>query len=384
MAFRFFDLFRPPSGKISARSVEIGELMAAGREFQIREACFWVCANMVANAIGRCEIKTYQNGAEIRKKEYYMWNIEPNRAQNSTAFWHKTVSMLYKENDALIIPEPYGDGVVVADTWDVDESAQTPLYTGISIGSKTVRNLREKDVLHLKLNHKNMEKVIGALNDSFLRLARAAMNNYLFNNGQHWKVEIGRAAQGDEELQKKFTEILETQIKPFFEKENSILPQFDGFRYERVAGTDGKSDTKDIRDVVEEIFNFTARGFNIPIVLVNGQVEGTADANARFLTGCVDPLADQIAEEINRKRFGYEDWARGDFVRMDTSSILHFDIFANAANVEKLIGSGAWSVNEIRKAAGEQPIPEAWADQHFLTLNISTMAEAVKEQSQRR
>ena len=47
--------------------------------------------------------------------------------------------------------------------------------------------------------------------------------------------------------------------------------------------------------------------------------------------------------------------------------------FANAANVEKLVGSGGYSINDVRRAAGQAPIPEPWADEHFMTLNISPM-----------
>lgn len=112
--------------------------------------------------------------------------------------------------------------------------------------------------------------------------------------------------------------------------------------------------------------------------MVKGTVEGTADANHRFLTYCIDPLCDQLQEEINRKRYGYEEWKHGNYLRVDSSSIIHFDIFENAANVEKLIGSGAFTINDVRRAAGQSAIPEPWADEHFMTLNISTMAESTK------
>lgn len=130
--------------------------------------------------------------------------------------------------------------------------------------------------------------------------------------------------------------------------------------------------------MIEDIFEFTARSFLIPAVLVKGTVEGTADANHRFLTYCIDPLCDQLQEEINRKRYGYEEWKHGNYLRVDSSSIIHFDIFENAANVEKLIGSGAFTINDVRRAAGQSAIPEPWADEHFMTLNISTMTESTK------
>ncbi|MFR2334256.1 MAG: phage portal protein, partial [Flavonifractor plautii] len=98
-----------------------------------------------------------------------------------------------------------------------------------------------------------------------------------------------------------------------------------------------------------------------------------------FLTNCIDPLCDQLQEEIIRKRYGYAQWKRGSYLRVDSSSIIHFDLFANAANVEKLVGSGGYSINDVRRAAGQAPIPEPWADEHFMTLNISPMGEAARK-----
>lgn len=48
-------------------------------------------------------------------------------------------------------------------------------------------------------------------------------------------------------------------------------------------------------------------------------------------------------------------------------------MFANAANVEKLVGSGVFSINEVLRAAGLPAISEDWADKHYLTKNIATL-----------
>ena len=127
---------------------------------------------------------------------------------------------------------------------------------------------------------------------------------------------------------------------------------------------------RSIRALVNDIFDFTANAFLIPPVLLRGQVEGTADAVQRFLTNCLDPLADQIGEEFTRKAYGFEGWKKGNFLRVDTSAVQHFNLFENAANVEKLIGSG-YSYNDVQRAAGGPEIDEPWANEHFLTKNFA-------------
>ena len=73
------------------------ELQQALEEYRIRELAFHTCVAMIANAVGKCTFKTYRKHEENRGEEYYLWNVEPNPNQNSTAFLHKLISALQGE-----------------------------------------------------------------------------------------------------------------------------------------------------------------------------------------------------------------------------------------------------------------------------------------------
>ena len=157
---------------------------------------------------------------------------------------------------------------------------------------------------------------------------------------------IGDGKDGKKGWNEVFGEMLSNQVKPFLTSENGVLPEFDGYKYEDVGGNpDTQRSTRDIRALVDDIFDFTARGFLIPPVLIFGDVADSKDAMTRWLTTCIDPLCDQLSEEINRKRYGFSEWKDGTYLQIDTSAILHFDLFGNAANIEKLIGSAAFCGN---------------------------------------
>ena len=64
---------------------------------------------------------------------------------------------------------------------------------------------------------------------------------------------------------------------------------------------------------------------------------------------------------------------------MDSSSIIHFDIFENAANIEKVVGSGIFSLNDVLRAANQTPIHADWADKHYMTLNITEMGNQTRQ-----
>jgi len=337
---------------------------------------------MVANAIGRCEFRTFREHKEIREAQYYRWNIEPNPNQNSSAFLHKLVTRLFLDNEVLIVdPGDLAGGargaLAVADDWTVSDPhpVKPNVYSDIVIDDMSFkRKLREDEVLHLTLHHADMRPVIGRMAANFEKLAGAALSDEEWRRGKHLKVHVDQITQGEDGWETKFTDDLQKRISPFLKNPASILPEFDGYTYSLMEAG-GSGDTRDIKELCEDIFEYTARGFLIPAVLVNGKVEATADAQTRFLTWCVDPICDQLQEEILRKRYGYEEWQRGNYIRVDSSAVNHFDIFENAPQVEKLVGSGAYTVNDVLRAANQPAIDESWANEHFLTRNIAKMDE---------
>lgn len=379
MGIKIFDFLRS-RGDGPGRTVEVScqELLAAAQEYNVRELAFWTCVDMIANAIGRCEFRTFRNGAEVREMDYYLWNVEPNVNQNSSQFLHKLVAKLCQDNEALIINPRQRDGhgtLVVADDWMVPEPAVTRMqeYKQVLVGDLTFRKtFMEDDVLHLRLNHMNLNPVMDGLYKSWYKMVDAAVKANIWDHGQHWKVHLRHINEGDEKFNRRFTQMLQDQVKPFLESNGAILPEFDGYEYSNVGGgqTRVKQDTRDIKALIEDIFDFTARAFLIPAVLVNGKVEATSDANHRFLTYCIDPICEQLQEEINRKLYGYERWRNGEYLRVDSSSILHFDLFKNAENIEKLMGCG-YSYNDIQRAAGGAEINEPWANAHVITKNFA-------------
>lgn len=379
MGIKFWDWLSGGKAR-SPTTVEVScrELLAAAQEFQLRDLSFWICANMIANAVGRCEFRTFRGGREIREREHYLWNVEPNVNQNSTAFLHKLVAKLLVDGEALVIStrqrEGY-DALVVADAWlqNGDYPSRQNEYINVQVGDVNYeKTFREREVLHLKLNHINVKPVLDGLYGAYWRLISAAMKRYEWDKGQHWKVHVGQLASGAEDFTENFSRMIEQQVKTFLDSNGAILPEFDGYAYTNEGGK-ANVELADIQAQIKDVLGFTAKALQIPAVLVDGSIQGTEDAQGRFLTGCIDPICDQLQEEINRKRYGYDRMQAGDYLRVDTSSIRHFDMFANAANVEKLVGSGAFTINDILRSAGLPTIPEPWADEHYMTKNIATL-----------
>ena len=364
------------------------DLSIAAAECAFRFMAIETCINMIANAIGNCEFKTFSKGKEVKGREYYTWNVEPNINQNSSDFIHKLISKLCKENEALIVSVLHQDGhemLYVADSWSKGDLYPTRQqeYHDVYVGEKRFFRLKENEVMHLTFNGKDIKKLLDMAMISYDHMLNLAQSAYTWANGKHIKVHVDGMASGEKDFSKKFSNMLADQVKPFFNSPMAVLPEFDGYKYEYFGNDpDSKKETRDIKALADDIFSFTARAFNIPPVLILGDVADTENAFKRWLTVSIDPLASQLQEEGNRKRYGYERWKHGDFMHVDTSTVIHFDLFSNAANIEKLIGSGCYSINDILIAAGRPPVDAEWANQHWLTLNIGTMEKAAQSLSE--
>ena len=60
----------------STKEVSCDELFKLTEDFRIRELTFNTCVNMIANAVGKCEFKTFQNRKPVQKVEFFRHETE--------------------------------------------------------------------------------------------------------------------------------------------------------------------------------------------------------------------------------------------------------------------------------------------------------------------
>lgn len=372
----------------SFKQVDVEEIIGAMQELYVRDMAFETCVNMISNAVGKCKVKTFRSREPTREKEYYLWNVRPNANQNSVEFMHRLIKKLYTDNEVLVVS--FSDGrneqLYIADSFTKEQikfAGQERIYTGVVVeGIDLRRKFSANDVIHLTLNDSNVKTVIDNMYDSYRKLLNSLTKNIVWKNGKHLKVSIDQIIVQDENWLESFQDIIQNQVKPFLESEIAVLPEFNGYKYEMVENKNSSSaasqNTRDIKAMIDDIYAFTANAFGIPAVLLLGEVAGTEDAMSRWLTTCIDPLCDQIGKEITAKRYSYDDWHKGNHVEVDTSAIMHFDLFGNAANVEKLIGSGIYSIDDVRESVGLNRLNTEWSKKHYMTLNITSIEKDTK------
>lgn len=376
MAFEFLRwLF---GSRDAPETVTAEEMFQIYSETYVRELAFDSCVNLLANAVSKCEVKTYMNGKEQKGAEYYRWNYAPNPNQNSSAFWCKVIRKMYRNGSALVVES--GGDLLVADSWSRQEYALCDdVFTQVTVGDFTFsRTFFASDVLFFQCSAENIKQVIDGLYSSYAQLIAYGMRGYKKSRGEKGTLELDANLAGDAKFQEAFNSIKNEGFKKFAEADNAIMPLYRGMKYTSLASKTYNSDTtRDIRAMIDDVTDFTARGIGVPACLVNGSVQNVDSATDQLLTFGVDPLVDNLQTEINRKRYG-KAVLRGDYLKFDTQHIKHIDLLEASSGIDKLVGSGVVCINDIRALLGQPLINEPWAWEHYITKNYSTVIEAME------
>lgn len=377
MAFRFFKwLLRSRDAPDLSSAAEVFDLFA---DCYIRELAFQSCVNLTANAVSKCEIKTFLGGKEVKDREYFLWNQSPNQNQTSAAFWHKLVDRLYRDRTALVVEN--GGKLYVADSFSRKEYAlYDDVFSQVAVGDFTFqRSFAASEVLFFELSAQDAKQVIDGLYASYAKLIAYGMKGYQRSRGEKGVLELDTNAAGDAQFKDTFEQIKNSGFRKFAEAESAILPMWKGMKYTALGSKTYNADTtRDIRAMIDDVTDFTARAYGIPACLLNGTVQNVDSATDQFLTFCVDPLSDALQEEINRKRNGLDGLRRGNYVQFDTGRIKHIDLLDAAGSIDKLLSSGVECVNDIRALLGQTLINEPWAWEHWMTKNYTPVAEALE------
>lgn len=350
------------------------------QEIYYKELAIQTAITLIANAIAKCEIKVFENNKEVKNKLYYTLNISPNKNENSSQLWHKAIEKMVYDNESIII-EVNNDLYCANTGYSTEEfPILGNIYKGVVIGKLQLNKAFKSDeVLRLQLNNAHIKKLIDGLYQEYGELLSYAAKNYKKSNQTKYKLVLDNVKANDENFQKTFREVVKKQLKSFMEGDNAVYVQYKGYDLQRIDASNNTKDSSDFRNLRKEMFEIVAQAFQIPVSLMLGNITNMNEIVKVFLTFCIDPIADMLSEEITRKTAGnYEKWVKGNYVKVDTSTINHIDILDVAEKADKLIASGTCCIDEVRGIIGFDKLNTEFSKKHFITKNYDTVENRVK------
>jgi len=387
MAFNFFKwLLGDSGGNSKAVAVSEKDFLDApdsgpvvGIESYLQRMAFWGAVRKIGAALGAIEWETYRRRKKVKAKEYWSWNYSPNPNQNRSEFFMSLAAELFLRQKCVIVELPTG-ARYVADGYTVEERLSGDIYRDItSRGESIPGTFSSRDVLVLTIEGDSIRTILGAIAEADGALLKSSTNNYVRSAGRHGVLNIDEIAEADPDFDETYTDLVNEKFKKYFQSENAVLPLFKGYSYDEKSSSSSartQATTRDIRALMDDIIEFTAQAVGIPPSICTGKSVTDADFST-FMTSTVQPLATMIAGEINRKLYGQQLVFSGTYITPNLGGVRYRDVFDIADPIDKLIGSGAFCVNDIRLRLGLDTIDADWANQHFMTKNYSAVEDLV-------
>lgn len=371
----FMDFF----GKNDSIQLNSAALQKPVAEIEYMRLAIGTAASIISGVISKCPVKFYyDNEVDDKCLEHYRWNIAPNKNQNGGEFKSKIVENLIKHNDCLVIEDK--NELFVADNFVVDTDGTKPyLFSGVSIDGVTLsKTFKRKDVLYFKLNQIDLTAILNRVYSSYGEILAYALSSYKTSNGSKWKMKISAQARASKQFKETYEQLVNENLKNFFENNNSVLPEFDGYDLSRLA--DGnKGSAQDITELRKDIFQLVAQTYKVPQDLMNGE-KISDDTFITFLTLCIEPIAQMLSAEATKQFFSYDEWQGGNKVEFDTTTISIAAIASIAQGCEKLIGSGVMNIDEVRqRMLGLNALNTDLSQKYFVTRNFADIEKESRE-----
>lgn len=339
-----------------------------------KELAIQSCISFIANAIVMSEFKTFERGNKVKKMNYYLFNVEPNLNQNATEFWHEVIYRLVYDNECLIIQ--HDDQFFVAEDFSHKEFAfKEDIYSNIIVRGLTLnRSYVESEVFYLKLNNKHIKRLIDGLYSDYGELLAKAKSNFKKAGGRKGVyMQQGFMPMPNDPDFEKQQDLTKGMFKRYFESENGVLTLSPGDKYVESQFMSVGKDSRDIRNLINDVIDFSCAAFHIPSGVVRGDTVGVSEQTDNTIMFGINPFAKLITSEINRKFYGPKAYLEGSYMVVDTKRIRDVDIEKMSKSADLLFRIGVQSINDILEMLGEAKINEDWANEHYVTKNYSSI-----------
>lgn len=343
-----------------------------------KELALQIAISYIANTLSKCEIKTFENGEEVKGKLYYALNVSPNPNQNASQFVNQFIENYFYNGEALVTME--NDKFYCADEFDLvdDNPLKEHIYHNINFnGHQAKKRYKGSDVFHFKLDNKDVKKFIDMLYAQYGDIISLALQTFKRTNGKKYKLVLDEYKAGDQRFAELYEKVLKEQLKTFVDNDNAVYPKFKGMDLEEFSSATA-GDSNDIIAMRKEIFDVVAQAFKIPLSMMYGNITNINDIVKVYLTFCIDPIADMLSEEMTRKWYTFEEWQKGCYIEVDTTCINYVDILEVADKADKAISCGLTSIDELRPRVRLKALNTPFSTSHFMTKNYELAENILK------
>lgn len=375
----FFNIF--PFLKRSEKITVIDGYESLSVELYYKHLAIQSSINLIANTLSQAEIEVYRKGQQTKDNTYYLFNVEPNRNQNATSFWSEVVEKLVYNNEVLVFM--VNNELYIADDFEKKEYAvkENEYYNIIKDNYVFKKKFKEKDVLYFRLHSEDIKYLIDGLYSDYGKLIEKSKSTYKRSNAMRGTLEIPTNYAQTPAAQENLDKLLKQNFKSFFNAEDgAVLPLSGGLKFTDLTNQTYKngSDSRDIKQLIEDVFDYVAMAFQIPSSLLKGTVADSDKSWDNLMAFNIGYLTEILSDEINRKYFGKDSYLKRNYIKFNTLNIRPQSLKDKAYMVDILTRNGVNTLDDNLELLGREKVGGELGSTRFGTKNYD-LIENIKK-----
>jgi HK97 family phage portal protein len=372
----FFDIFKKNSEIES--SYDFDALIDEYHTLYLKHLAVDTCAEFLARSFGRSEFRIRKNGQPLKNEWSYLLNVRPNLDQSASSFWQQVVYKLITQNEVLIVLSD-DDQLLIAESYVRKEYAlYEDYFESVWLkGYEFKRKFPMSEVIFLQYNNNDLSRYVRGLYEDYAslynRMVEVAMRNH-----QIRATVTGKEGRGfDDKLQKRAQSYIDKVYAKFSNESIAIVPVQAGLEYNELTNTVGETNQSidELKKLKRQFVDEVADILGIPSTILHGELADLESAQTVLNKYCLKSLNKKIEDELNAKIIDKTEFVNGTEIKV--VGVDKKDIFDLADAVDKLISSGGFNRNEIRKEVDYESIDGG--DEFYITKNYEKAAKGGEE-----
>lgn len=302
----------------------------------------------------------------------YLLNVAPNHNENAKDFRATLMKRLILDEEVVVVQ--ISNKWYIADNFTVnDRVIEEKTYSNIFIGGLDLkRQFLASEVYHFRYYNTKLSKFIKQLDDSYAKLFSRLVDVQLrqnqlriytkfkgMNNPEQHKIELAKY--------KAYLEGLATALK-----ENSVVvsPRNDAYELEEKTDNYLGRSIDELQKLENIYIGKVANALQLSPLLFTGDLADVSQHEKNAIKYAIRPLFEVITTEINKKYFGRT--YKSDLIA-NVTPLTYNNEFEMAKDIEKLVGSSAFTPDDILELLGRQRTDLPEMTQYYMTKNMEPL-----------
>lgn len=326
---------------------------------------------VVDRIINVCLLAQFQS--EDSTNFLYKLNYKPNPYENGNEFKRKIITnMIY--NGECIIVKPFDD-YYVAESFTYDD--KTKLFTVTTEYSTIEKTYSVDDVIHVRYNNVKFEEFLRTLRQSYDKLYKRVLEIQMRQQQIRVYAPFKGVSAKNEENAKKFMNFLSGMKKQLENESIAVVPRQDDYDVEEHSQNYLGRSAEELGTIENMYVKQVANILQVPPLLFSGDLADTSEHSKNFVRWCVKPIMNEIANEFNAKQT--KSSLKDNLITVNTIECVYVSEFEMARDVEKMIGSGVWTIDDVLVLLGKKRQKTKDTTRRYLTKNIGIIEQAEED-----